>query len=334
MRASTKQPQGDIIEYKDFLGISNAKDATRIPKGYLLRAINVDIDVEKMMHRRRGFSKLLNIGVRSLWSNEFVCFFESGGDFYSLSRDWSYNVMLPEIGTNRVNYVDVNGIVYFTNDQVVGYIQDGTTYPFPGIDQQYKTRMIGGQLLEFYNSRLYTAQDDTIFYSDAGRPMVMDTRHNFVQLSGRIRMLQAVVDGLYVSAGEHIFFMHGDGKDDPPKWKYIPIIDVPCIEGMAIKVEGEKISPKIEAKVIIWPGSEGVFMGKPGGEFERLTGRNFFLDEMPRGVGAFVVRDLHKGFHPGFPQYLGVYEFFPGHGEGEGSLELPMLSAQGAGLSS
>jgi len=255
--------------------------------------------------------------------------------------DLTYSVILAEVGDNRMEYIDVNGIVYFTNNQIIGYVQDGVAYPFPEVDEEYKVKMIGGTILEFLNSRLYTVQDDTIFFSDAARPMVMDARHNFVQLSGKIRMLQAVVDGLYVSAGEHVFFMHehvkpttGHGGDDPPKWKYIPIIDVPCFEGMSIKIEGEKISPKIEAKVIIWPGGEGCFLGKPGGEFERLTGRNFFLDGVANGAGAFLVRSLHGHFNPGFPQYVGVYNMLPGFGEGESSLELPILTTQGVGKTS
>jgi hypothetical protein len=194
--------------------------------------------------------------------------------------------------------------------------------------------MVGGQLLEFYNGRIYTAQDDTIFYSDAGRPMVRDERHNFIQCPGRVRMLKSVVDGLYVSEGEHVFFYHGDGKEDPPKFKRIPIIDVPCFEGMAIKIEGEKISPKIEAQVVIWPGGEGLFLGKPGGEFERLTGRNFFPDGVSHGTGVFLVRALHRGFNPGFPQYVGVYDMIPGFGEGDALLELPILSIHGVGKTS
>ena len=334
MRASTKQPQGDRIVYEDFLGISNAKDLTRMQKGYLLRAVNFDVDVEMMLHRRRGFTKKLPIGSHSLWSNEFVCFFVSGGDFYQLNTDWTYSVILPGIGDNRMEYNDVNGIVYFTNNQIVGYIQDGVAYPFPPIDQQYKTTMVGGQLLEFYNSRLYTAQDDTIFYSDAGRPMVMDVRHNFIQCPGRVRMVKSVVDGLYVSEGEHVYFYHGDGKEDPPKFKRIPIIDVPAFEGMAIKVEGEKISPKVEAQVVMWAGGEGIFMGKPTGEFERLTGRNLFLGGVSHGTASMLIRDLHKGFKPGYPQYCGIYELLPGFGEGEVDLELPRLTVGGTGKSS
>lgn len=341
MRASTKQPQGDVIEYKDFLGISSAKDLTRVPKGYLLRAVNFDIDVEMMLHRRRGRKPFLPIGAHSGWSNEFVCFFISNGNLYQLFDDWTSSIIMSGVGNNRMEYVDVNGIVYFTNNQIIGFIQDGVVYAFPEINETYKTKMIGGQLLEFFNSRLYTAQDDTIFFSDAGRPMVMDERHNFIQLSGRIRMLKAVVDGLYVSAGEHVFFLKehikpttGSGGEDPPKWKYIPIIDVPAFEGMAIKVEGEKISPKIEAVVVIWPGGEGVFMGKPGGEFERLTGRNFFLDGVAHGAGALMVRSLHGNFLPGFPQYVGVYDLLPGFGEAESSMELPILTPLGVGKSS
>jgi hypothetical protein len=331
LRASTRQPQGDVIEYKDFLGISNAKDITRVPKGYLLRAVNFDVDVEMMLHRRRGYKSFLPVGAHSLWSNEFFCFFISGKDLYRLKDDWTYSIILAGVGDNRMEYIDVNGIVYFTNNQFIGYIQDENAYAFPEVTETYKTKMIGGQLLEFYNSRLYTAQDETIFYSDAGRPMVMDERHNFIQCSGRVRMIKSVVDGLYISEGEHVFFYYGDGKEDPPKFKRIPIIDVPCFEGMAIKIEGEEISPKIASVVVVWPGEEGVFMGMPGGKFYTLTGRNFFLEGVSHGSSTFISRSLPRGYSA-FPQFLGVYDMLPGFGEGEVSLELPIMIIYGTGV--
>jgi hypothetical protein len=86
--------------------------------------------------------------------------------------------------------------------------------------------------------------------------------------------------------------------------------------------------------VVIWPGGEGVFMGKPGGEFERLTGRNFFLEGVAHGAGALMVRSLHGNFLPGFPQYVGAYDLLPGFGEAEGSMELPILTPLGVGKSS
>ena len=346
-RAAAQQKPGPNIEYKKWLGISNAKDRTRIPNNYLRRAMNVDVDVENMIHMRRGRKMFIPFGATSLWANgdETYCFFVGiDGNLYMMNPDMSYTNILSGVGMSEMEFIDVNGIIYFTNNNIVGYIQNGVPHAFPAIDKSvlantFKETMVGGTCLEYWNSRLYVAQDDIIFFSDAGKPMVRDSRHNFIQEIGKITMIKSVVDGLYVSAGQHVFFYKarasrwaGELKGEVPQFQRIPIIDVPAYKGMAIKIEGEKISPKVEGVVVIWPGDEGVFMGMPGGNFERLTGRNLFLGGVARGRGVFFVRLLHPfspgagGFEPGYPQYFCVYDYLPGYGGGSINLNLPKLS--------
>lgn len=322
----------DVLEYREILGISHAKDLTRIPKNHLFRAINCDVDVEMMLHRRRGTTKLYDGSYHSGWSNNEVCYVVKNGDLVEFKKDNTFSTILANVGYNDMSFIDVNGVVYFTNNEIVGYINSSGAHAFPDPDQQFKERMVGGSILEYYNSRLFAVQEDTIFYSDAARPMVMDKRHNFIQMHGRVTMLQAVVDGLYVSHGEHVSFIKErtkspveHGGSNPPSWIFTPIIDVPAFPGMYCKIEGEKISPKVEAVVVIWLGGEGAFMGKPGGEFERLTGRNLFIDGVSKGKAALIIRDLHGGFLPGYPSIIFSYDVAPGFGGSKFNIEMPLF---------
>ena len=75
------------MDFRNFLGVNNVADPLRIPVGkggyFLEVGENIDIDNEKMMHRRKGFESILSGDVHSLWSNGKYCFFVKG----FISRD-------------------------------------------------------------------------------------------------------------------------------------------------------------------------------------------------------------------------------------------------------
>ncbi|MGB9592347.1 MAG: hypothetical protein ACPL1K_07505, partial [Candidatus Kryptoniota bacterium] len=207
-----------ISEMDKFLGVDNVHERESMPPGFLFRAINCDIDDSGFLRRRRGFRKALAGDARSLWSNGTCCFYASGTMLRRLYGDFSSELVLNGLDPNlEVEFVDINGVIYFTNNEVIGFIENGKAYPFPEVDKEeepFKRRMVGGHLIEYYNGRLYVAQESSIFYSDAMRFTVMDVRKNFILMSGYITMLKAVSNGIYVGAGEKTYFLSGLDPND------------------------------------------------------------------------------------------------------------------------
>jgi len=128
-------------------------------------------------------------GIHSLWSNGNICLFVQGPDLKRLNPDCTATTVLPGVGPARMVYVEVAGTVCLTNGTVIGYVREGafTTFPDPG--QKYKTPMIPGHLIEYFNGRLYVTRDNEIWFSD---PMALgrtDERRNFKQLPSRVTLL-------------------------------------------------------------------------------------------------------------------------------------------------
>ena len=315
-----------FAKIEKFLGIDNTSDPTRVglKRGggiFLTEADNVDIDDEGMAHRRGGYAQLFLSGaVHSWWSDGKTGLFVQGTDFKKLNADYTATILITDVDpTDRMTYVKVNDIIYFSNSSIVGYVKDGSSYPFPDPNQTFKQRMFGGNLLEYYNSRLYAAFGDTIYFSDATVLTRMDKRKNAIPFPGRITMMKAVLNGIFVSAGDKISFMEGG---DPFQFTFAPVLDIPAIEGTAITVEGEEIGRGLKGKAVFWLTELGVYRGLPGGVVTQMQGGLFSIEDIDAGMA--VLKDDH-----GYQQYLAICPMVPGVGGSEGDVRMPRVAVVG-----
>jgi len=291
-----------FIEMKDIKGVMNTVDPTRIPGDYLAVGTNIDIDDEFMVKMARGHVKIISGNCHSLWSNKDKTFglFVNGGALKMLHQDLvTVTTLLSGLYVGSpMCYTEGGGLIFFSNREVIGCIRDGIAYPFPTIDQPFKKRMVGGHILEYFNSRLYAAGSEIIAYSDAASPFMMDERDNAIQLTGQITMMKAIADGMYVSHGNTVAFLSGLS---PSEFKYIPVNDSPAIPGMSMTVEGEEVAKGIMGRVAIWWAEDGCFIGLPEGQVKNLTKGYFTLEDVEGG--ALIYRD-----DLGFGQFLGAYK--------------------------
>jgi hypothetical protein len=231
-----------------------------------------------------------------------VVLFVQGTDLKKLMADYSASVVRSAVGEARMSYVGVQDRIYYTNSSVIAYVKDGVSYEFPEPNQTFKSRMKAGQLIEWFNGRLYVARGGVLWYSDSMYPGVTDERRNFKNLGGYITMLRAVIDGLYVSNGRKTFFLPGL---DPGEMSLQEVSDEPVIFGTDMKVDGSAVGRNVPpGPVVLWLSESGVSVGLP-------EGKVFF----PNGHYAPPV--LHPGAaittlnRFGFYQYLVSQKSFP-----------------------
>jgi hypothetical protein len=137
--------------------------------------------------------------------------------------------------------------------------------------------MVGGQILEFYNSRLYAALACNLFFSDATIPTQMDKRKNAIAFPSRITMVKAVDDGIYISDSNSVYFMHGS---DPSNFVERKVLDVPAVEGMSVTVTPKG---KITKKAVYWWTKKGIHAGYNEGLVK------------PQQLGLFKIDGLTSG---------------------------------------
>jgi hypothetical protein len=238
---------------------------------------------------------------------------------------FTFTTILANVGYTEMIFQDVADMVFFSNGKKFGYIRDRVAHGIPEVDQEFKARMVGGHLMEYWDSRLWVFQDKLLLYSDATEPWVRDKRHNFVSFNSRGRMLTAVKDGLYISDSAHCVFLQG-GAGDPPKFNYNEVCEFPAIEGMAIS-SIEQVSG-ISVKVVLWATEDGCYRGLPGGQVNRVTGDHFLVNGAARGR-VMVLPRTHKN-QVKIRQFLGTYDLQPGYGGAEIALEIPAVEVSGS----
>jgi len=317
------------FEYKNLIGISRQKDTNRIPVGYVAYAMNVDSDDEKKLRRRRGLTSVSTVNTHSVWSNRDICLCVQGGVLKEVTINLvtntaTYVTLLSGAGDTPMIFREAGDMVFFSNSDVFGYIREHAVHGISEVSETFKVRMVGGHLMEYWDSRLWVFQDNILIYSDATEPMVRDERHNFVTFNGRGRMLEAVRDGIYVSDNERCGFLQG-GAGDPPKFNYTEVCPSPCIEGMAVS-SVEQLAG-ISVKVVFWVTEEGCYMGLPGGQVNKVTGDHFYIEGA--SIGRMMVLNRSFPDHTSIDQLLGTYDLWPGYGGMEIELDVPATDVDG-----
>jgi hypothetical protein len=315
------------IRFKKILGIDNTSDlASDRIKGqgiYLYECDNVDIDDENKPHRREGDEEKVidSTTVHSIWSDGETFLYADGTVFKKLNKDDSATILINGIDPNdRMAYVKDNNQIFFGNGSIVGYIIDGLPYPFLDPNQIFKMRMVGGQLLEIYNNRLYAANGPNLFFSDATVKTRMDKRKNAIAFHNRITMNKAVLDGIYIGIDNAVIFLKGS---DPGDFVQITIPGIGVIEGTAIVVEDDDIGRGATGKTVYWTSKTGaVYKGYPGGIVVQCQGGLFSMADLDTGTS--ILKDDH-----GYQQYLAVCPLVPGKGGASGEARITRPSITG-----
>ncbi len=282
-----------FLEVKSFLGTDNTSDLASVSVQrkdgiYFYKLDNVDIDDNGKPHRRPGFSDAIYSGsnIRSFWANDKICLFADDIYLkYLSSPGIAVNLIYDINSTETFCYVEHGNLVYFASKSIIGYINadTATSYPFPEPNQAFKIKMVGGQILEFYNSRLYAASGSNLFFSDATIPTRMDNRKNAIAFPSRITMVKAVNDGIYVSDSEHVYFEAGG---DPSEFREIGKLDVPAIEGMSVTA---KVKGKVRKKTVYWMTKKGLYAGYNEGVVEPMQRGLFSIDGLVSGTA--IIKD-------------------------------------------
>lgn len=321
-----------VFDYSRFVGVSKQGDLRKIPDGYFSVALNVDSDDDGILHLRPGYELLDDPSTHSAWSNDriFLCV-QSGVlkkvTINTLTYAVTYSTLLSGLGANRMNYTSVKDIVFFTNNDVIGKIENDTATLFTDPDKTNKGVMPAGHLIEYWDSRLWVAHNNEIVPSDAVFPSFRDKRHNAVPLEGKVKMLKSVMDGLYVSDTKQCGFLAGGGGD-PPHFRYTKVSESPCIENMAISLGGDEIGKGINTKVVLWATKDGCYLGLPEGKAKRITDRHFGIEAALNGSVLYVLRKIDD-IDTQYYQLIGVYDMPNGYGGISAELELPAIRVSG-----
>jgi hypothetical protein len=272
-----------------FAGLDNRTSAHETPGAardvlpYLSRARNVDIDARNRPKRRPGQTLKVTGACHGLFAAEDICLMVSAGILYRVWPDWTITVLRTGVTNQQMSYAYVNGIVYYTNPSVIGYVEDGLSATFTEPDVDFKRAPFPGQLIEYYNGRLYIAKGPVQWFTDALAFNRVDTRKNFKQYPTDIAMMRAVDGGMYVSDKEKTYFIDGD----TPTNSKLKIVAPAAIPGSDIVIKGQDVKKAIQGRVAFFATKSGVYMGTGNGEAINITSEHYNMPTIQKGAAIF-----------------------------------------------
>lgn len=156
---------------------------------------------------------------------------------------------------------------------------------------QYLSPLPGGDIIRWFNGRLYTAVDGRITYSEPLRPHLYNAAHNWIPISGRLAFLEPVVDGIYYGDSRGVWFLAGG---DPTKFEQRLVSTCRAVRFSSVVVPPEHFPEDViqsEFPVAVWLSTSGYVVGTPGGKTIELQADRIKVPPGLSGRTAFLIRN-------------------------------------------
>jgi len=294
------------INMRKFRGINNLADPLDLKTTELTEGMNVDLDAQGRLKRRVGQALLSAGNYHNLWSNGKTCLLTEGGILKRLHDDFTTKTVIRSgVGYSRMSYVEPmgSGMIYYSNGAVIGYIKDnvGYTLDVPAIRDKAETP--AGQLIEYYNHRLYVASGSNLFYTDPDIGLYfnrIDMKSNVIPRAGYITLLKAVQGGIYIADGS-TWFLSGS---DPTQMNAVFLAPYDAKIGTASQdlLDVQTFFPGGEmqsGKAVMWVSERGFCAGFNGGLFKNLSEKTYGMPSAERGSS------LHRQKN-GYNQFISI----------------------------
>lgn len=285
-----------------FVGVNNVDDPlhvgqpdddrTRV-RSEVIKSVNCDNDPEGRVRRRKGKTLSVACTPSSGWSPDGITAYLVDGTALKTFNGTALSASLATVTANLpMAFCQVNDIIVFSNGSEFGIIENGTVAtPFTPTDED-KQRTVAGQLVEFYNGRLYVFRNGTLYCSDdmdnPGGVEQMDTRRNVVveELGAYGTMLKAVDDGIWLGTEKEAGFLKGSDPFVGDGFSFEQITPYGVAFGSAVSFKGELAG--LSGNAVIWTSERGFCIGGNGGAFKNLS-QDKVSPEF--GDGAGMVRE-------------------------------------------
>jgi hypothetical protein len=282
-----------------FSGINNVDPATRlnpivVDQKYvypLQQANNVEIDNTYELSSRCGYTSVkTGTDIHSMWSDGNTWLYADGSILYEIDINYAVRSLRSDLILGTISYAPFNDRIYYTNEYQIGYIKGNADNALPAPGREFKEPLPAGQLIEYFMGCLYVAKDNILYISD---PLCdyYDVRTGYRIFKGRITLLRAVDEGLYVS-DDKVWFIKGKGNEDFIRDEAYPVRAIPHTD---VKIAGKYIDDSMTGNVAMWTGENGICLGDNTGNVINLTDARYTFTA--RGNGTGFIREISNKRH-------------------------------------
>ena len=158
-------------------------------------------------------------------------------------------------------------------------------------DTQFLDRMPAGRIIRYWNGRLLSARDNVLWFSEPMRYGLTSRRHNFVQFSHEITMLQGTDSGIYVGTAKgEVYFLAGS---DPATMEVRRTGGRKAIPLASAEIDLAELNPALQnigsGRGAIWLAENGFVVGLPSGSL--LEAQRNRIHALKGEAGGIAVLD-------------------------------------------
>lgn len=306
-----------------FDGLKNTVDRERLGPRDLALAVNIDLDDDGQVHRRRGRTQVASGNFHSLWTgNDGTVYGVKNGQIGIIRPDYSFVSLGVSVGGDytagdtRVAFVQVGAEIYFSCSTCSGIIDQQTKQISPwGPPQDFwlspvviasptlppiAGKLLGAipytQYLAYYQGRIYGLVGNMLWATEHFLYNLVDKTRTFIQFEGQGTMLGAVADGLYVGTDEGCYFLGGERFAELKK---VRVMDSPVIPGSMVLIPAELANPPQVGTDAVTPmevsvafmTTRGFCVAEDGGHAVNLTEGKYFFPVAQRASAFFRRQD-------------------------------------------
>ena len=293
--------------FKKCSGLNTKTDPVRLKFDYrtgvteLAACVNVDCSDDGRISRRTGYTATDRTEAwHSLFSCNSYALGVTGNALAVIEADMSYTAIRNVTQNLRMSFArDTDGeqdVIYYANGYETGRVINKLSYSWPLITPVGATTIKEfypapvGSLLEIYNSRMFIAEDNILWYSEPNTYHAYRLGANYFGFSSRIKLVKAVSGGLWVSDSESVYFLGGNIM---PSRLEMPMqvkkCDSPAIENTAVKAPASRIGiDGLSGIVVVFATTAGICVGSEDGQLIDITAKKIDLPTGLSGAGHYI----------------------------------------------
>lgn len=233
-------------------------------------ADNVDLDNKAQARTRKGRQlRLAASAPHSFWVNpkdDSQAWFVEGSVLKRLNADYTATELATLSSDQPLRYLLLNEEIVASNGSDIGWLTASEFVPFSASSSdEFVAAMPAGQYLAFYRGSLVVASGSTLYVSKPWNAEERDTRYSQFPMSGAVRMLGAVEDGLWVATDKHVVFLSGQGPDEWTYQERSAKVPADGCFGTGFAVEGK------ETVMRVYWAADAFYEGRAGGSLTNLS---------------------------------------------------------------
>ena len=283
--ARAKDPKPLLEETIDkFTGINNRKDQESLSINELYEGANVNITLDNGIESRGGQTLIKSGNYKDgMYFHELqiILAVKDNINLVKLNNAWVETQVRTNVGNGKMVYTYHSGRAYYTNESVIGFVQNGADQTWPTPSRNYRVNPRPGHLLEVHGFRLWIARGRTLEFTDPGKFHSVWMQRNIRQMQSRLTMVRSIGTGLYLSDTSNTYFA---GGINPYKMPLIRVKPYPAIPYTGGVMDGILVGDGTLGRVAWWVSKEGICIGTEKGEVFNITELKYDFPECITGA--------------------------------------------------